>query len=574
MAPFVVSIVFIMSYLSMHNAQYEYRRYFNCNGDYTQDTFMNSPCYLREMNCVDHCILDYCVNDCTIECIGDWVCVGAIINGEGNGSVIVNCKGSNACYATYINCPKNKYCNITGNGWNALEDTTITGSIGSKLFINGTGYDEFGIGYQVMPGANIYCPTDYLPGTKYSNDAICDISVNSDWSLEYAHIYANEGFNNVRVMCENDYYVDHNAYLHCGAGKSLDKGCYLQSLTNSNELICDTNICNEIVLPSLNPSLSPTLEPTTSNPTFSPTKYNPYEEHIHILYVSNYGYDEGHCSKNLDFSPSPTFISTDCDSNNTWTINNNTRTFTRSVSGYYYGTAHPAIICIEVAAQTHCMNPTITVMFEQTDYHGFDYLSIGYKSKSNLINYYPCKGVQKMECSVFKECAVNNELLDDIWTHETSPYPFYFINSLNVAGWCRNPDGSHRNMGVKLSATCNSIPSTCKTIEYAFKCLFTNNTCLQSEYDGNGKIEMDYGYFNFNKTISIKNKQIKLAGIGPNNTILNHTSDNNIIISCHFRQCYLTIEELKYQTTTTTTALIKIINDGNVKFDNVQFEGK
>ncbi len=47
-----------------------------------------------------------------------------------------------------------------------------------------------------------------------------------------------------------------------------------------------------------------------------------------------------------------------------------------------------------------------------------------------------------------------------------------------------------------------------------------------SEYNRNGKIQMEYSYYNFNKIISIQNKQIKLAGIGINNTIFNHTSEN------------------------------------------------
>eukprot|EP01084_Bolivina_argentea_P309900 536084_1 len=200
-----------------------------------------------------------------------------------------------------------------------------------------------------MKDANIYCPPDYLSGTKYTNNAICDVSVNGNDSLWSAQIHANEGFNNVRIKCENSICIREGSEPWLICGESLDKGCTLQSTKNSDELICDTNICNEM-LPTVSPSSSPTLQPTTSNPTFSPTKYDPNQEFIHKLYISNNGCDYGLCnSKNFyinnyvcnlngiaslsqynkccnnnnSVSPSTTFVSSmDCDKNNTLTINN------------------------------------------------------------------------------------------------------------------------------------------------------------------------------------------------------------------------------------------------------------
>eukprot|EP01084_Bolivina_argentea_P309901 536088_1 len=201
-----------------------------------------------------------------------------------------------------------------------------------------------------MKDANIYCPPDYLSGTKYTNNAICDISVNGSYSLMGTKIYANEGFNNVRIKCEYSICFTGGKdvpVLWCG--ESLDKGCILQLTNKSDQLICDTDICNKI-LPTFSPSSSPTLQPTTSNPTFSPTKYDPNQESIHKLYLSNKGCDYGLCnSKNFyinnyvcnlngiaslsqynkccnnnnSVSPSTTFVSSmDCDKNNTLTINN------------------------------------------------------------------------------------------------------------------------------------------------------------------------------------------------------------------------------------------------------------
>ncbi len=123
--------------------------------------------------------------------------------------------------------------------------------------------------------------------------------------------------------------------------------------------------------------------------------------------------------------------SMDCTNDNTLKINE-TGTFTHSVSGNYYNgdnEQQPAIICVAIAAQIQCMNPTVTVSFAQIDYYySVQYLNISYQSKSNVINNEPC-GDATNKCGQFKDCAVNNSLIDKVWTNETSPYVFYLINS-------------------------------------------------------------------------------------------------------------------------------------------------
>eukprot|EP01084_Bolivina_argentea_P172252 298402_1 len=221
MTPFPFTILIISSYISMYNAQY-----FNCTGNDTWvqwDIRKESPCYNQIMNCS---------NDCTIQC-GDYACYGVTING-GNGNVYVNCNGKSSCndgfiYAKtanllrvnitghfpisngYIECPQHKDCNITGNGKRALNFAEINGTIGTKLFITANGASG-------MRYASIYCPPDYLSGTKYTNNAVCDISANGSDSLSFTKIYANEGFNNVRIKCEssNCYREDYEPYLICG----------------------------------------------------------------------------------------------------------------------------------------------------------------------------------------------------------------------------------------------------------------------------------------------------------------------------------------------------------------------
>eukprot|EP01084_Bolivina_argentea_P109897 196328_1 len=267
----------------------------------------------------------YCNStNCTVDCIRNtYACRDLIING-GNSNVVVNCQyracGNIKIYAktakslivnndindpdnvqyTYIECPQNTYCNITAtNAGSALYSTIINATIGSKLFIKA-------YGFAVMQNTKIYCPPDIDPGPQYTNDAICDISVLSnpnsayDRAMDNVRIFANEGFHNVKVKCENAenngcYGKGKEPKLYCG--ESLDVYCVLQSQTNSSELVCGTNSCNQL-LPSLSPSLSPTLGPTTSHPTFTPTKYDPYEEPIHTLYISNNGCDYGICDTN------------------------------------------------------------------------------------------------------------------------------------------------------------------------------------------------------------------------------------------------------------------------------------
>eukprot|EP01084_Bolivina_argentea_P309904 536093_1 len=204
MSSFPITIIAFISFITINSGQY-----FNCTGNYTVDTYTESPCYRQTMNCV---------NDCTIDCIGDRVCLHTITNG-GNGNVIINCIGQNACqymdiiaiaanglrvngngyialWSSIIDCPQNKYCNITVDGQSALQNAKITGSIGSKIMIQATGK-------WVMWKAHIYCPSDHTAGSKYENDGVCDIYSSGFNSLYQTNIYANEGFNNVRVICVN-----------------------------------------------------------------------------------------------------------------------------------------------------------------------------------------------------------------------------------------------------------------------------------------------------------------------------------------------------------------------------------
>eukprot|EP01084_Bolivina_argentea_P288675 495531_1 len=263
-------------------------QYFNCTGDY---------------KCLDQIMHCNSLNstDCIIECIGEFACWNATIYGA-NSNLFVNSSGVvSSLGSANIECPQNKYCNITANGQASLFLATINGTQGSKVFIKA--YGEW-----VMRKAIIDCPMDTEPGTKYSNDAICAITVGGLCSMENLKIYANEGFKNVQmkgIHCEgNGSCIDTEwpPYLYCG--QSLDTACVLEMSTDSNSLICNDakHICNGI-LPTPTPTISPTLEPTTLltiSPSFSPTKYDGEilcEKNSFNLLSSSSCYE---CDKNAD----------------------------------------------------------------------------------------------------------------------------------------------------------------------------------------------------------------------------------------------------------------------------------
>eukprot|EP01084_Bolivina_argentea_P297838 513173_1 len=510
----------------------------------------------------------YCqLTNCTVDCTGDTACVSATIYAA-NSNAVVNCNANDACgsikiYAntaeslivtgtndyclsdSEIHCPQNNYCNITVNGDGGLDSAIINGTLGSKLFIKA--YGEWVLNY-----ARIYCPPDTESGPIYTNNAACNIYAKGPMPVDSLTIYANEGFNNVKAQCIGtgyygkmfgvcyDIHEGLQPSLYCGV--SLETPCRLDM--KINDLICDspTHICNGI-LASRNPTTSPTLKPTTEFPTFSPTKYDPQKESVHTLYVSNHGCDCSICN-GISIASTPTIIPSDCNQYNTLIINE-IGTMTQSI----ISTNQTEVLCFQVQSSFECFNPSVEqIVYEDISYFGNNaYLNIGYQTKSNRINPYYCG--RDEECGQFYNCSVLTDPLDVAWTFDRGPYAFYIMNGKGVFPLCNNPT---RSMNVQLSVSCSSFPyvSTCETFSYSWECLKGKDICNNSEYDGNGQIKMDIGYYTFNNSIYIKNKQIRIEGSGINKTIFHHSSNNYILISCYFRQCYLTISHLSYNIST------------------------
>eukprot|EP01083_Nonionella_stella_P189274 699590_1 len=157
-------------------------QYINCTGSWA-----SAPCDSKTVSC-DR---GNATANCTIDCIGNTACFGADIYG-GAGSLSINCHGYRACYRVQIHsanattfidargedslwraiiwCNTTEYCGITARGKHALRTALIYADVvnGTKLFVNARG--EEALWYTV-----IYCPKDYIPGVRYSNDALCNI---------------------------------------------------------------------------------------------------------------------------------------------------------------------------------------------------------------------------------------------------------------------------------------------------------------------------------------------------------------------------------------------------------------
>eukprot|EP01083_Nonionella_stella_P034060 93242_1 len=493
-------------------------------------------------------------------------------------NLVINAKGDESLYTAVIRCFSTEYCNITTSGSNP-RPYAIYGDVvgGTKLIINATG--EYSL------ADRIFCPTDHIPGPRYSDGAICDIYAEGMYG---ASIYAMESFHNVNIECDSTQSTaGSSSFLFCSPDLTVRR--QLNCPENAVGIVfVDPNcLCAAYQLPSLEPTLAPVLAllPTTSAPSFSPTKYDPEEEAPFELYVSNNGCDRGSCASNTFDSSDPPcsgIVSTnqssaDCNANNTLTIDN-TDVVTHSVTAYVYNSTSTSdqarVLCFDVKPSFTCYKPTvIQVAYENTAYApvpaGDRYLNIGYKNASNLLNKAPCMAAKYGDyCDTFLDCPVRAAALEDTWTANRNPYVFYIINGPGVEpALCYNP---RRSMNVKLSVKCGQ---SCKSFQYGLSCL-NGSEFDCSQYDGNGKITMDIGQYTFNDTMRIANKQIRLDGRGFTQTMFTHHIDinGNDLIDCHFRQCYLTISNLSYDArSSTNNAIIRARNGGNLRFENVSF---
>eukprot|EP01084_Bolivina_argentea_P055964 102489_1 len=502
--------------------------------------------------------------DCIFDCIGIGACQGASIDG-GNSNVVVNCHRNDACnglviyanksdsliiFATddevlqqaYIICPEHKYCNITVDGYKGISSAIITGTVESKLFVKA-------YGWRVMKDIKMHCPPD----------GICDIYVKGPHAVQGGAFFADKGFNNIHIKCEGSEDIRCYEYagtllnpttLQCGENFADEDRCTLELDINTNDLICNdtTHFCNH----TPNPTTDPTLEPTTTSPTFEPTKYDPHKEPINVLYISNTGCDIGICDTNnfntnifctsntlnvsnireccnefsINSTPSPSVNDNVCNENNTLSINK-----TGTVSQSIISSKTIDALCFVVDPTYLCYNPTIEkVEMEQLYWKSHqEYLNISYQTQTNFIHNSSCteRIAYLYGCDKFKECAVLKDPLNIIWTAGAS-YIFYFIVHQGYYPddlKCSDSKYERRNirMNVEISVNCSSTPSTCKTFGYAWECMKGELIC-DNRYDGHGKIQMDIGIYNFNNSISILNKQIKIQGSGINKTEFYHNT--------------------------------------------------
>ena len=128
---------------------------------------------------------------------------------------------------------------------------------------------------------------------------------------------------------------------------------------------------------------------------------------------------------------------------------------------------------------------------------------------------------------------------------------------------------SETSINARIEVQCSALETECKSFDYAWNCLYKNGECLNSDYDGNGKIKMDKGSYSFNESIIIDKEFIILEGSEREQTHFLHSSINNTLIYCHNR-CYLTFSNLSYSINKATT--INIDDGGQLIFINVYFQ--
>eukprot|EP01084_Bolivina_argentea_P073799 133906_1 len=236
--------------------------------------------------------------DCIVNCAGGGqdACQSATING-GAGNLLINGDGVSSMEGIDINCPVNRYCNITCSGWNGCVGATIRGKTGTKLNIDASGDG-------VLSAANITCPIDVIRGGYDGKTNQCNIVVHDgDRMMNYLQIYAVESFHDVNIVCDNilfGCFEDQPAIrpkIHCTENFGSD--CEFSFDINGTNWKCinpPDSICNGYLLKTPTPSANPTMEPTTFEPTFSPTRYDPNDSPHTILYVSeSRGCDYGYC---------------------------------------------------------------------------------------------------------------------------------------------------------------------------------------------------------------------------------------------------------------------------------------
>ena len=121
----------------------------------------------------------------------------------------------------------------------------------------------------------------------------------------------------------------------------------------------------------------------------------------------------------------------------------------------------------------------------------------------------------------------------------------------------------HANISVQCAAR---LESTCATFSYSLDCLRqTNGRCADSEYDGNGKIKLDEGTYEYNGNIEISNAFVMIGGSGFDKTEFIHQGN----IYCVSTLSYLLVSNLTY--IARNASFIVAENGGHLLFNHVHF---
>ena len=114
---------------------------------------------------------------------------------------------------------------------------------------------------------------------------------------------------------------------------------------------------------------------------------------------------------------------------------------------------------------------------------------------------------------------------------------------------------------------CSKVETTCASFEYSFDCIRKNNgKCTESNYDGNGKIKLSEGTYEYDKNIFVEDAFLMIEGAAIEKTKLIHDSN----ISCVSHQCFLFLSNLSF--IASGDSFIISESGGQLIFDHVHFE--
>eukprot|EP01084_Bolivina_argentea_P153556 267750_1 len=121
---------------------------------------------------------------------------------------------------------------------------------------------------------------------------------------------------------------------------------------------------------------------------------------------------------------------------------------------------------------------------------------------------------------------------------------------------------------------------TCKSIEYSWNCYlgiggYGNNTICEQYYDANGVFDIGEGVWDFPYNLNYDDNNIIIRGQGRSVTTWRYTGNESIWITCRWKKCWLSFQDLTIASNRTAFNDIQfyMAHGGTLHIRNVVFDG-